>query len=114
MLDRDKIVQILASGTKELNEYKEYVAARKAVEEIPELLERVNEYRMKNYTFQRSHGNVNSEVIEDLARLREELVREKAAREYLRAELAFCRSMQDIVTGVVKELDFELGFDLYQ
>ncbi len=112
MIDRERIVNILANRVMALDEYNEYLRTRDALKEDPELYKRVCDYQEANYKFQRQHGDIKSDQVAELMRMTEEFSHNKLAEDYLQAELGFCRLMQNIVRGVVDKLDFEIGFNI--
>ena len=97
-----------AREVKQSEIYREYEKQLARIKEQPELYEKVNEFRQKNFAIQ------NSEPPETMMERMEELereyswLREKApVEDFLQAELAFCRMMQEIDALIVGELDFK-------
>ena len=98
-----------AAYIQETDTYKEYWYQREKIKKQPELYDKVNEYRQKNFDLQ------NESDSEDLFDRMEEFEQEYAkfrqnpmVEDFLRAELAFCRMMQDINVLLTAEIDFEL------
>ncbi|WMC91569.1 YlbF family regulator [Kineothrix sp. MB12-C1] len=90
------------------SEYREYVMQLNKIKNQPELYEKVNEFRRKNFIFQ------NEEESDDLLDRLEELDREYESlydiplvADFFEAETSFCRMMQDTTTLIVNELDFQ-------
>lgn len=88
--------------------YKEYWQQREKLKKQPELYDKVNEFRQRNFDIQ------NESDSEDLFDKMEAFEREYAkfrenpmVEDFLRAELAFCRMMQDINVLLTAEIDFE-------
>lgn len=88
--------------------YKEYLYQREKLKKQPDLYDKVNEYRQKNFDIQ------NESDSEDLFDRMEAFEREYAkfrenpmVEDFLRAELAFCRMMQEINVLLTAEIDFE-------
>ena len=88
--------------------YKEYLFQREKIKTQPELYDKVNEYRRKNFDIQ------NESDSEDLFDRMEAFEREYAkfrenplVDDFLQAELAFCRMMQDVNVLLTSEIDFE-------
>lgn len=88
--------------------YQEYVRQLERIKQEPGLYEKVNEFRKKNFDIQ------NSEPSENMMERMEEFEREYAwlrenamAEDFLGAELAFCRMMQDVDAFIVRELNFQ-------
>ena len=97
-----------AQEVKQSESYQEYERQLARIKEQPELYEKVNEFRRKNFDVQ------NSEPPESMMERMEELeqeyswLRENAlVEDFLQAELAFCRMMQEIDVLIVRELDFQ-------
>lgn len=97
-----------AAYIQEFDTYKEYRYQREKLKKQPELYEKVNEYRQRNFDLQ------NETDSEDLFDRMEAFEREYAkfrenplVEDFLRAELAFCRLMQDINVLLSAEIDFE-------
>lgn len=91
------------------NTYKEYLYQRERIKKQPALYDRVNEYRQKNFDLQ------NETDSEDLLERMEAFEREYAdihespmVEDFLNAEIAFCRLMQEINVLLTAEIDFEL------
>ena len=89
--------------------YKEYFYQRERIKKQPELYDRVNEYRQRNFDLQ------NETDSEDLLDRMDAFEREYAGlrgnpmvEDFLAAELAFCRLMQEINVLLTAEIDFEL------
>ncbi len=110
MTQIDTALQYLLQTIKESSEYQRYQKARAKLSEQPELERSVHEFRKKNYLIQNS-GNIN--LFDEVDRLEQEnteMRREPIVEEYLTAELAFCRVVQNINWTLINELDFEVGF----
>lgn len=88
--------------------YKEYLYQRERLKKQPELYEKVNEFRQRNFDIQ------NETDSEELFDKMDEFEREYAkfrenplVEDFLRAELSFCRMMQEINVLLTAEIDFE-------
>lgn len=97
-----------AAYIQETDTYKEYRYQREKIKKQPELYDKVNEFRQRNFDLQ------NESDSDDLFDRMEEFEREYAkfrenpmVEDFLRAELAFCRMMQDINVLLTAEIDFE-------
>ncbi len=93
---------------KESDTYKAYYYQLERLKRNPELYEKVNEFRKRNYEIQ------NTSQVDELFDKMDAFEKEyKKFREnpvvddFLRAELAFCRLMQEIYTYITGELDFQ-------
>ena len=92
----------------ESDTYKEYYYQREKIKKQPELYDKVNEFRQKNFDLQ------NESDSEDLFDRMEAFEQEYAkfrenplVDDFLRAELAFCRMMQEVDILLAAEIDFE-------
>ena len=97
-----------AACIQQTDTYQEYRRQRERLKKQPELYEKVNEYRQKNFDLQ------NVTASEELFDRMEAFEREYAkfrenplVEDFLRAELSFCRMMQDINVLLTAEIDFE-------
>lgn len=93
---------------RETETYKKYSFQLKKLKEDPELFAQVNEYRLRNYELQ------NTSQIDELFDKMESFEKEyekfrdnQIVDEFLSAELAFCRMMQEIDVFITNELKFE-------
>lgn len=88
--------------------YKEYLFQREKIKKQPELYEKVNEFRQRNFELQ---NETDSEELFDRVEAFEmeyEKFRENPfVDDFLRAELAFCRLMQEVYVLLAEEIDFE-------
>lgn len=88
--------------------YQKYYYQREKIKRQPELYDKVNEFRQRNFDLQ---NEVDSEELFDRMEAFEkeyEKFRENPlVDDFLRAELAFCRMMQDIDVLLTTEIDFE-------
>ncbi len=97
-----------AAVIQESDTYKEYYYQREKIKKQPELYDKVNEFRQKNFDLQ------NESDSEDLFDRMEAFEQEYAkfrenplVDDFLRAELAFCRMMQEVDILLAAEIDFE-------
>ena len=93
---------------KQSAEYKEYESLLGQIRQQEELYAKVNEFRRKNYELQISEPSEKllervDELQSECAKLREIPLID----EFLTAELAFCRMMQEAGALIAKELDFQ-------
>lgn len=90
------------------NIYKEYEIQKEKLKKQPELFERVKEYRQRNYALQSSVQTEELlEKMEIFEKESEKFRENPLVDDFLRAELAFCRMMQEINVWITAELDFE-------
>ena len=86
--------------------YKEYDRQRKKVNQLPELKEKINEFRSRNYEMQRSDDNA-LDKIEEFEREYADFREDPLVSDFLAAELAFCRMIQEINTRIAEAMHFE-------
>lgn len=90
------------------NTYKEYLYQREKIKKQPELYEKVNEFRQRNFDLQ---NEADSEDIFDrmeaFEREYEKFRENPFVDSFLQAELAFCRMMQEVYVLLAEEIDFE-------
>ena len=88
--------------------YKEYLYQREKIKKQPELYEKVNEFRQRNFDLQ---NETDSEDIFDrmeaFDREYEQFREDPLVDGFLEAELAFCRLMQEVYALLAEEVDFE-------
>lgn len=110
MID-DTVIKAAEDFVKEIMKsdiYGEYDFQKKKLKKQPELFEMVQEFRKKNYALQT--GSQGEELMEQLEKFEKEYetLREiPLVDDFLRAELAFCRMMQEVNVRITAELDFE-------
>lgn len=101
-------VEALVNVIKSTEEYKEFQFQKEKVKRIPELKERIDEFRKKNYELQNLVQSDN--LMEDVERLQEEnesFLENPLVADFLSAELNFCRMMQDVNVRITEAIDFE-------
>lgn len=93
---------------KKSNIYKEYNIQKEKLKRHPELFKRVGEYRQKNFALQTdTQADELFDKIDEFEREYEQFCDNPLVDDFLRAELAFCRMMQEINGRMMMELDFE-------
>ncbi|MCD7806722.1 MAG: YlbF family regulator [Lachnospiraceae bacterium] len=88
--------------------YKEYRESLEKVAQYPELKEKLDRFRTRNYEVQVSMEEGSTfESLDDLDREKRQLTQNPLLAEFLAAELALCRMMQEVMDRLVASLDFE-------
>ncbi len=106
MTEVDEALERFAADIKNSEVYREYRKQLDLVKQDPALKARIDEFRQRNYEMQMSEGF-------DFAKLAEFEKEFKGFREnplvdnFLAAELAFCRMMQELEDNLIERLDFE-------
>ena len=100
----DKYIEAILSTTM----YQEYALQRDKLLKQPELYEKVKEFRIKNYMIQtRKEGDDLLNAMDDLQREYESIRENPLVEDFLSAELAFCRMMQELNNKVADALEFD-------
>lgn len=97
-----------AAYIQESDTYKEYFFQREKLKKQPELYDKVNEFRQKNFDIQNETDS--EELFDKMEAFEKEYAKFREnplVDDFLRAELAFCRMMQDINVLLTAEIDFE-------
>lgn len=103
-----KAVDRLVEEIKKSDTYVEYDCQRDKLKKQPELFERVKEYRQRNFDLQNSmQGDDWFDRIDAFEREYEEFLAIPLVGDFLDAEVAFCRMMQEVNMRMTAELDFE-------
>ncbi len=102
----DQAVDGMIDAIKESEIYRKYTAALEAVKQQPQLKAQIDEYRRKNYEMQ-SNGDIAFERIEQFEREYSDFRENPLVSDFLAAELALCRTIQQINLHVTEELNFE-------
>ncbi len=98
----------LVEAIKACPELKEYNEARAELKKDPEKERRVQEYRKMNYRLQNSEDEVD--LFTEADRLADEfrdVYHDSVMQDYLKAEAALCKVVQQIDAEVIGCLDFE-------
>lgn len=109
MLDEELFLGVknLVDTIKNTDEYKEFQFQKEKINKFPELKDRINEFRKKNYELQNSGQSAN--LMEDTERLQmenEDLFENPLSADFLQAELDFCRMMQDVNACITDGIEF--------
>lgn len=88
--------------------YKEYLYQREKIKKQPELYEKVNEFRQRNFDLQNEADDDDIfDRMEAFEREYEKFREDPFVDSFLQAELAFCRMMQEVYVLLAEEIDFE-------
>lgn len=105
-----EITKNLISAVEESDEYIRYQNAKQEMSKYPLLKEKADEFRKRNYELQ----NSRMDIFEEADKLQQEyadVIENSVVREYLTAENAFCRVIQQINWQLIESLDFEADFE---
>ena len=93
----------LMTAIRNSEEFIRYQAIKEKVHGFPKLESQITEFRKKNYLLQNSQGTVENEY--------REFRKNPMASEYLAAENALCKIVQQINWTLIEGLEFEVGFE---
>lgn len=91
-------------------EYRNYDMYRRLLNETPDLKARANEFRMANVAMQMKNNGENRDEMQELATEYNDLLNNSVVREFLNAELIFCKMMQQVNAILVSDVELELDF----
>ncbi|MGN1159301.1 MAG: YlbF family regulator [Lachnospiraceae bacterium] len=109
MVDIEKATDSFVETIKSTEVYKRYAYEKEKLERLPELKRKIDDYRKRMYEFQNSENS--DQLFDQVDRLEEEGASFRAnplVNDFLAAELAFCRMMQEIYTKITAEVDFDM------
>lgn len=101
----DAVLQFM-DAIKSSEEYQEYVRQKERVKRYPRLKSQLDEYRRRNFEMQTSKDTA-FDKIEEFENEYSDFRENTMVSDFLAAELAFCRMMQDINCRVTEAIDFE-------
>ncbi len=106
MNDIDVAVEQMIQAIVNSPDYKEYDIQRKRVKQYPELKAQMDEFRKRNFLLQNS-DSCRLDQVDALEREFAGLRENPIVSEFLAAELALCRLIQNIDNRLVEALHFE-------
>ncbi len=102
----DQAVEGLIGAIKESEAYGQYMLALAAVKRQPELKQQIDEFRRENYVMQNT-GDMAFERIEQFEQAYSDFRENPLVSDFLAAELALCRQIQQINFNITEALEFE-------
>ncbi len=102
----DQAVESLIGAIRESEAYGKYMLALAAVKEQPKLKEKIDEFRRENYVMQNT-GDMAFERIEQFEQAYSDFRENPLVSDFLAAELALCRQIQQINFNITEALNFE-------
>lgn len=88
-------------------EYREYDKQRNLIKQYPEVKAKLDDFRRQNFLFQTGADNA-LEQMDQIEKQYADFREQPMVSEFLAAELAFCRMMQDINLRLTDHIDFDL------
>ena len=108
----DDALKQLMTAIRTSEEFIRYQTIKEKVHGFPELENQINEFRKKNYLLQNSQGTVD--LYEETDRMEDEyreFRKNPMVAEFLNAENALCKVVQQINWTLIEGLEFEVGFE---
>jgi cell fate (sporulation/competence/biofilm development) regulator YlbF (YheA/YmcA/DUF963 family) len=102
----DVALKQLLDAIRGSSQYREYMEQLQRVKQYPELKEQIDAFRKRNFELQNS-GDYEFDSIEQFENEYAEFRENEIVSDFLAAELAFCRLMQDINLRLTAALEFE-------
>ncbi len=102
----DNALEQLITTILDSEEYREFDARRNEVKQYPKLKDRIDEFRERNFRLQMSNDNAFDKM-EQLEREYADVLENPMVSDFLDAEVAFCRMMQDINLRLTEAIHFE-------
>ena len=100
----------LVAALKQSDVYLEYKRQLKRVRENPELYHRVNEYRNEGFALRNDPSEEGALARQEAYVQRyQDILSQPVVEDFLAAELALCRKMQEIERTLVDGIDFDFG-----
>ena len=107
-MEVQKALEQLAQAIKDSDIYREYRRQSEKVDNTGDMREKIDEYRVRNFELQNSVQTEDLlDKLDDFEREYEKFREDPLVEEFLDAELAFCRMMQEIDVKLAEAMDFE-------
>lgn len=109
MTELDETVEKLITVVKETDAYKEYEIQKAKVSRIPDLKAQIDAFRIRNFEIQNMSDDADVlRKLEEFEKESEVFRENPIVEDFLDAELALCRMMQEISMRLTAALDFDL------
>jgi len=106
MRNVDTAIQGFVEAIKASEEYRDYAYEKNRVKQFPELKAQIDEFRRRNFEIQCS-DDAELETIEQFEKQYMDFTQKPMVADFLAAELALCRMIQEINLKVTESLEFE-------
>ncbi len=106
MGNMDSAIEQLIKAVRDSEVYCEYDRQRNRVKEHPDLKVKIDEFRSRNYQLQ-NESDYSFAKIDEFEQEYADFRENPMVSDFLAAELAFCRMMQDISIRITEAIDFE-------
>ncbi len=115
MTDIHAITEKFAQTIKNTETYRKYLFEKERLEQYPELKNKIDEYRRKVFEIQmNSNPDTLYDELDKLEEWTDSFRKDETANDFLNAELALCRMMQEIYSELTINLDFDMDFTAFQ
>ena len=102
----NQAVEQMVQAIRNTDAYLEYQKQLARVKEQPELKRQIDEFRTRNFELQTSK-DTNFDKLDQFTRENEAFRENPLVSDFLAAEVAFCRMMQEIDVKLAEAMDFE-------
>lgn len=96
---------------KKSEEYQRYIETDRCLKNEPELYEKYNEFRKRNYDLQFSEGDSNLyDEVFNLVKEYDTILHDSVVNDFILAERRFCYMMQEVYTALSEGLEMDYDF----
>ncbi len=106
----DELSENFAEQLKDTTEYREYCYYRDLLKENPELKQKVDQFRRENFMLQNAGAEAGNNDPQALADKYQEMLGQEVAFDFMNAECAFYRMIQNVCNHVMEKIDFDTDF----
>ena len=89
-------------------EYNDYITLLEKIKQSGDLYERVKEFRRKSFLIQQEDSDDLLDLLDALTNEYDDVINQELVNEFIEAEAAFCRLIQDFNANVTEELEFDI------
>ncbi|MBQ0043038.1 MAG: YlbF family regulator [Lachnospiraceae bacterium] len=108
-VDIDSVLKNFAKSIKETETYQRFAYEKNKVSKNPELKAQLDQYRKMIYDFQNNTDeNQLFDEVDRMMEISDSIRSNPEANDFLAAELALCRLMQEIYSDLTIELQFDM------
>lgn len=105
----NRISEPVSRFLKNTDEYRRYFHEKEKLSRFPELKKQIDEFRRRNFELQnQENADVLFDKIDEFEREFESLRDNPLVNDFLAAELAVCRLIQEFFIHITEELDFDM------
>lgn len=109
MTDIEQATDNFVRDIKDTEIYKRYIYEKEKLDRYPELKKSIDDYRKRIFEFQNQEDSDRLfDEVDRMEREGESFRANPLVSDFLAAELAFCRMMQDVYTKITAEVDFDM------